>query len=83
MSKLKHFSKLYYKLLIAAIVGIASAIAVFMGMDWLAQWMIGVYGLVIAGVLGWGMVQTLRNGQFGVDILAVMAIISTTAVEQY
>ena len=83
MSKLKHFSKLYWKLLVAAMIGLASGLAVLAGQGWLAQWMIGIYGLIIAAVLGWGMIQTLRNGQFGVDILAVMAIISTTAVGQY
>lgn len=83
MSKLKHFSKLYWKLIIAVLVGLASGLAVLAGVGWLAQWIIGIYGLVIAGLLGWGMMQTLRSGQFGIDILAVMAIVSTTAVGQY
>lgn len=39
-----------------------------------------VYALVIAGIEGVGMARQLSHGRFGIDVLAIIAIVATVAV---
>lgn len=48
-----------------------------------AQVEVTVLGSLIALVMFWEMVQTLRSGSFGVDLLAITAVVATLAVGQY
>ena len=45
--------------------------------------LLGGFSLVMAVKLAIGMIETLREGRYGIDILAVMAIISTVVVGEY
>lgn len=67
----------------AGAMAVLAALFTFTGQPELSRWVIITYSVIVVVVLGWGMIKTLRNGQFGVDILAIMAIISTLAVDQY
>ena len=42
-----------------------------------------ITGSVMALMMFWEMIQTLREGKYGVDILAITAIVATLAVGEY
>ena len=48
-----------------------------------AQWLASVYSILIASRSGWSMVKSLRSGTWGIDILAVAAIVSTVVLGEY
>jgi heavy metal translocating P-type ATPase len=48
-----------------------------------AQWLVSAFGLVVAGIQFWGMLRNLRGGHFGIDVLAIIAIVSTILVGEY
>ncbi|KRM71606.1 cation transport ATPase [Lacticaseibacillus brantae DSM 23927] len=68
-----------------AVLGV-SAVAMVLGVlkqPLMAQILITVMGSLIALVMLWDMIQTLRSGKFGIDLLAITAVIATLAVGQY
>ncbi|MBF4994372.1 cadmium-translocating P-type ATPase [Arthrobacter gandavensis] len=48
-----------------------------------AQWIATLYTLGIVGITGYGMVQDIKRGHWGLDILAVIAMLATIAVGEY
>ncbi|MEO7546097.1 MAG: heavy metal translocating P-type ATPase [Terrimesophilobacter sp.] len=48
-----------------------------------AQWLISIFALVVAAIQAWDMIKNLIGGQWGIDALAIMAIIATVAVGEY
>ena len=48
-----------------------------------ARWLVSAYALVIALRQAWSMVGDIRRGVWGIDILAVTAILSTVAVGEF
>lgn len=74
----------YWRFVLTVIVGIIALVLAFiLEQAVAAQWLIGIYAIFIALFLIRDMVQTLREGNYGVDILALTAIIATIAVGQY
>lgn len=51
--------------------------------DLYAQILITVSGIFVSSTMFIGMVKTIRSGNYGVDILAITAIIATLAVGEY
>ncbi|MEG0158127.1 heavy metal translocating P-type ATPase [Carnobacterium sp.] len=51
--------------------------------DLYAQILITVSGIFVSSTMFVGMVKTIRSGNYGVDILAITAIIATLAVGEY
>jgi heavy metal translocating P-type ATPase len=49
----------------------------------LAHLILGVTALISAAILLWGMLQDLRDGQYGIDILAATAIIASVLLGEY
>lgn len=76
--------KTYWRLWFVLTVGIVAA-----GLTWgtrtpaLANQLITGAGLLLAAIMFWDMVQTLRSGKFGVDLLAITAVVATIAVREY
>lgn len=68
--------------LIVAVLGciVLSIILQLSGYGTAAQWALTLFSLAIAAKLSLEMVQKLRTGHYGVDILAIAAIVSTIAV---
>ena len=66
--------------LLAALVGIALELV---GPATSARWTVSIVALVVAALQLRGMVQDLRAGTYGVDVLAVTAVVSTVAVGEY
>ncbi|MGE5309726.1 MAG: heavy metal translocating P-type ATPase [Sphaerimonospora mesophila] len=74
----------YWKFSLTIIVGISALILAFgAGQAELAQWLVSGYAILIAIILSIDMIQTLRSGNYGVDILAITAIGATIAVGQF
>lgn len=72
------------KLYLVISVGIIALILEFLfQLNNLAQGLITIAGVIMSGVMFIGMVKTLRSGSYGVDILAITAIIATLAVGEY
>lgn len=80
---IRKFVKHYY-LFAVAITGAAGALALdLQGLDTYAHWLlIAVAAFEIIPLL-WRMIQDLRNGTYGVDILAVTAIITAVIMQEY
>lgn len=66
--------------LLVGLVGGALEVA---GLHDAARWTLSAYALVIAALQAKGMVDDLRSGSYGIDLLAVTAIVSTVAVGEY
>lgn len=68
--------------LIVSVLGcvVISLILQISGFGYVAQWILTIFSLAIAAKLSLEMIQKLRNGHYGVDILAIAAILSTIAV---
>jgi len=49
----------------------------------IAQWIVTGVGILLAILMFIEMVQTLRSGKFGVDLLAITAVVATLAVGEY
>lgn len=64
---------------VAAVAGILLAV----GQQQPGQWLLAGFSLLIAARSVWSMVQQLRSGTFGIDILAVTAISASVAVGEY
>ncbi len=74
----------YVRLISVLIVGLISLILQFaLNMPVYAQVVISVMGSLIALLMFIDMVKTLRSGKFGVDLLAITAVIATIAVGEY
>ncbi len=62
------------------VVGAASAAAALLGAGTAAHWAASIYCLVVAAVQARHMIRQLLRGAFGLDVLAITAIIATIAV---
>lgn len=80
MKKLSNKQKLIIILVIAAI-----AIVLQFGfhLQLFAQILVTVVGAIVAFSMFVGMIKTLRSGKYGVDLLAIMAVVATLAVSEY
>lgn len=65
---------------IAMTVGLVLDLA---GLDTYAHWLLGFSALAAVIPLLWNMLKTLRSGQYGVDILAATAIITSVIMQEY
>ncbi len=59
------------------------AVLMLVGQGEAARWLGSGYALVVGGYIAVGMVRDLLKGNWGVDVLAVTAIVSTVAVGEY
>lgn len=73
----------YYILAAVVVVIVIGAVLQIANFGSAARWVLSVFSLLVALKLAWGMVETLREGKYGIDILAIMAIVSTVVVGEY
>ncbi len=64
---------------------VAAAAGVLTATPWstVSPWLLAGFALLMAARSAWAMVQELRHGTFGVDILAVTAIVASVVVAEY
>ncbi|KRK97807.1 cadA protein [Secundilactobacillus odoratitofui DSM 19909 = JCM 15043] len=80
MAKLSNYKRLWAVL----IVGVLALILAFgVQQNGWAQLLVTVLGSIIALLMFIDMVKTLRSGKFGVDLLAITAVIATLAIGEY
>jgi len=65
------------------VVGAAAAVLLATGQESAAHWTASAYALLVAIFRSTSMVKALRNGRWGIDLLAVTAIAATVAVGEY
>ncbi len=83
LTKLRHFFKEYRELgfvILAMVVGLALDIG---GFDTAAHWVLGLTALIATIPLLVDMWHKLRGGEYGVDILAATAIITSVILHEY
>lgn len=80
MKKLSNKQKLIIILVIAAI---AVVLQFGFHLQLFAQILVTVVGAIVAFSMFVGMIKTLRSGKYGVDLLAIMAVVATLAVSEY
>ena len=83
MSFLRGVSSRYPLVATALLVGVVGLLLFALGLPVAVQWLFSALGLVVAGIELVGMVRRIRSGAFGVDLLAVLAILATIAVGEY
>ncbi|MHC5218198.1 heavy metal translocating P-type ATPase [Enterococcus sp. LJL128] len=72
------------KLILVALVGIISLFAEFvLHQPAIAFWLIVVVGGITTVSMLIGMIETLKSGKYGIDILAITAIVATLLVGEY
>ncbi len=71
--------------MVAATVVVGVAVFALLGanLSTAAAWLASAFALLIAAVTGARMIRDIRRGHWGLDILAVVAILSTVAVGEY
>jgi heavy metal translocating P-type ATPase len=73
----------YWAVTMTLIVGLLGIVLVLAGVGTAVQWIFSVYALGIAAWQAVGMVRDLLRGHWGLDILAVTAIVATVTVAEY
>ena len=68
---------------VTVVVGMLGGIAALSGHTAWAAWGLSVFALLIAAIQARDMVRDLMHGRWGIDILAIMAIIATVLVGEY
>lgn len=80
MNTLISFFKQYTLITATILFGITAALVAITGYGTYAQWIIILFTLFVAFKMTLGMINDLKQGKWGVDILAIAAIIATNAV---
>ncbi len=83
MSRILQLARQYWPVTLTIIVGIVGVVLALLGSGWLVQWLFSAYSLAIAAWQAVDMVRALLRREFGLDILAVTAIVSTVLVGEY
>ena len=83
MKKIRWFA-LHYRLFVGALLGLIAALGfTFTGQDEAAKWLlIGIIAAELIPLL-WGMLQDLRIGKYGIDILAATAVVTSLIMGEY
>ena len=83
MSRLRGAFRRYPVVAATIVIGLLGLLLWAAGLPLAVQWLFSGLGLVVVGIQGVGMVKRMRQGSFGVDLLAIMAIIATILVGEY
>lgn len=68
---------------LTVLVGLAVTILLLSGADSAARWVASIFALAVAAHQSIGMVRDIMRGHWGIDILAVTAIVATVSVGEY
>lgn len=82
MNKIVNFFKRYPELAATLVVGITAVPMALAGVEWV-QWYVSGFALILAAILAWDMVKQIMGGAWGIDLLAITAIVSTVLVGEY
>ena len=77
------FGRRYPIVSITVIVGAIGMVVWFSGAGEVTRWLFSLFAIIVAAIEAVRMVQQLRRGIFGIDILAIVAVVSTVLVGEY
>ncbi len=77
------FARRHWPVTLTLVVGVAGGVLMAFDLPEAARWTVSAYTLGFAAVRAGHMVADLRRGRYGVDVLAVTAIVATVAVDEY
>lgn len=83
MKKLWLFARHYPSFAATILVAVLGLILMLSGFEMATQIVISAFSLVIAGIESVGMIKSILRKHYGIDILAVTAIIATVLVQEY
>ncbi|MFF1635294.1 heavy metal translocating P-type ATPase [Leifsonia sp. NPDC058248] len=83
MPRVIGLARRYWVVTLTVAVALAGVILAVAGAGWLTQWVFSAYSLGVAGWQSIGMIRSMARREFGLDILAVTAIVSTVLVGEY
>ncbi|CAN5423223.1 heavy metal translocating P-type ATPase [soil metagenome] len=81
--KTKNFFRTYKHFGLVTVASLVSLGLDFCGVDVAAHWILGITASLSAIPLLWGMVEDLRTGKYGVDLLAATAIITSVILHEF
>jgi len=73
----------YRLVALTLLVGIIGGVLWIFSQNLAIQILFSTFALAVGAILAWRMLNELRHGRFGVDILAVIAIVATVLVGEY
>ncbi len=73
----------YWAVTLTLVIGLLGIVLAATGVGWLVAWAFSAYALAIAAWQAVGMVRELLRGHFGLDVLAITAIVATVAVGEF
>lgn len=83
MRRILRLVRQYWAVALTVAIGLLGVVLWLTGAGVAVQWIFSVYAIGIAAWQGFGMVRNLLRGHWGLDILAVTAIIATVVVGEY
>ena len=83
MNKLWQFARHYPAFAATIVVALLGLVLMLVGVSLASQILISGFSLVIAGIESVGMIKALLRKHYGIDILAITAIIATVIVQEY
>jgi heavy metal translocating P-type ATPase len=83
MNTLVGFFRRYPVFAVTGVVAAASGIAALLGFAEIAQWALSLFALAVAAKESVKMIRSILRGRWGIDVLAVTAIIATVVVGEY
>lgn len=83
MRRMARLARRYWVVTMTLGVGVVGVVLALAGAGWLVQWLFSVYALAVAVWQAVGMVRAMAHGRFGLDILAITAIVATVLVGEF
>ncbi|GAA1441205.1 heavy metal translocating P-type ATPase [Leifsonia poae] len=83
MTRILGLARRYWMVTLTILVGLLGIVLALSGVGWLVQWTFSAYALAVAAWQAVGMVRAMLHREFGLDILAVTAIVATVLVGEY
>lgn len=83
MRRIVRLARRYWVVTLTLGIGVVGIVLALAGAGWLVQWVFSVYALAVALWQAVGMVRSMLHGRFGLDILAITAIVATVLVGEY
>ena len=83
MRRIVRLARRYWVVTLTLGIGVVGIVLALAGAGWLVQSVFSVYALAVALWQAVGMVRSMLHGRFGLDILAITAIVATVLVGEY
>lgn len=83
IKKIRKFFGHYKQLGLVIIAMLLAAGLDLSGNDVIAHWVLGITAIISVLPLAWGMINAFRDGSYGLDILALTAIVTSVVLHEY